>query len=99
MLVHYDENGIMVVSSRACMPSRCWGGSNYYRIAAIVLESPDGPRPRLISLRCRNVRDVHVVAERAYLGARGWDGDSAAAHALRRAMELARSLAQQQVVP
>lgn len=73
---------LLVVSSVAKMPVKCWG--SYRRVAVLLVAR--GARPAMISKRARGVVSVLATAEK--LSARGGDG-TAYARTLRATIERA----------
>lgn len=58
----------IILTKRAAMPSSCFGGSSYYRVAVIELEPGfEGP-PAMISERAKGVKQVVATWERLYRG-------------------------------
>lgn len=50
----------LIMSSKAKMPSSCWGGNNYHNLALVELD-PDWPtdvRPAMISTRARGIKKI-----------------------------------------
>lgn len=78
--------------SRAAMPSSCYGGNNYYRVAVIEVE--DGvDSVSMISERAKGVREIVQTWERVYAGKNYPHGECAASRAYQEAVALMRELA------